>query len=384
MSETKNKKVLYIFDAGDLDSRFLLAQKAKDDGFDVTLVLIGEIKKPIKALDDFSMYHIPAGVRTFRAPALLKIAKKIAEIIKKERPEIIHAVTLKYGFLMGLAAQSQKNTNKIITLAGLGYLFRGENLKAHVIRAFLSPLLKVALKERRTKLIFQNQDDLDLMVQMGYAERNNVHLIKSSGVYLDRFSAPHISENKVEKNNNTIHPVVLMPTRLVHEKGIRVFIEAARILKSKNIDADFQIAGGLTQHNPRAIKREEMIAMTEDGVVEWLGHVDDLSARLSDAAIVVYPSYYGEGVPRVLLEACAAGCPIITTDHAGCRETVDEGVNGLLVPIKDAKATADAIEKLLSDPKLRQSMSAASRKKAQSEFDIHKISEQTLEIYKTA
>ena len=125
-----------------------------------------------------------------------------------------------------------------------------------------------------------------------------------------------------------------------------------------------------------------MEAMTKDGHVEWLGRVEDMPALLSQAAIIVYPSYYGEGIPRVLLEACAAGRPIVTTDHPGCREAVTHDLNGLLVPIKDVNATMMAIEKLLNSRVLRDDMGELSRQRAVNEFDIHLIAQETLKTYK--
>lgn len=373
MSDT-NKKILYLFDAGDWHSRMPVAEKAVQDGYDVTVALIGKPKNSPEKSGVITFKNIETPPGKFRGLSLLKMTNQIRNLVEKERPNIVHAITLKYSFITGIAIFPHKKPNKIYTLAGLGYLFRGENKKADLIRTLLSSLLKFSLKAPGTQLIFQNPDDMNLMIEMGFAKKESSTLIRGSGVPLDKFTATHEIENDT--------PIVLMPTRLVHEKGIHIFVEAARLLKAKNIEAKFQIAGGLTQHNPRAISRPEMLDYTRDGTVEWLGRVEDMPALLNKSALIVYPSYYGEGIPRVLLEACAAGRPIITTDHPGCREAVDHAENGLLVPIKDAQATANAIEILIKDRDLRQRMGQKSRQKAEAEFDINLVVAQTVSLYK--
>ncbi len=363
-----SKKILYFFDASDWHSRMEAAHKAKEKGFDVSIGLINGDKNE----DDYKITPIKKSENSVGVLASLGMVKSMRDLIKKERPDIVHIVTLKYSFMGGLAALGNDKTRKIYTMAGLGYLFRGDDNKSKLLRHALTPFLKFAFKRPDTTLIFQNADDMDLFVKGNFVNKENANLIKGSGVYLDQFN---------NHANEDAPPVILMPTRLVHEKGIHIFVEAARLLKAKGIKAKFQIAGGETNHNPRGISRAEMEDMIHDGAVEWLGRVDDLPARLASAAFVVYPSYYGEGIPRVLLESCAAGKPIITTDHPGCKEAVDHGVNGLLVPVKDAKSTANAIEQLLQDPQKRSEMGNQSRIKAEREFDIHLIANQTVHLY---
>ncbi|MCD8525729.1 MAG: glycosyltransferase [Alphaproteobacteria bacterium] len=173
-----------------------------------------------------------------------------------------------------------------------------------------------------------------------------------------------------------------MATRLLHDKGVAVFIEAARIMTEHGIKARFQIAGGEVTSNPLAISKEQMEAMVEGKPVEWLGKVDDMPALLAECAVFVYPSYYREGIPKVLLEAAASGKPIVTTDHPGCREAVEDGVNGFLVPVRNALKTAEATQKILEDGKLQKAMSKASRNRAEEEFNVAKIVTETLDVYK--
>ena len=353
-----------------------VAHGAQTKGMDVVIGLINGNENAANKAPDFKVVSLQKKGSNTNIIGSLALLKEINRLIKDEDPDIIHAVTLKYGFITALAALPFKKKQKILTLAGLGYLFRSDAKKSAMLRMALTPYLWLTFRRPNTKLIFQNADDLDLLVQKGIAKQEHSILIKGSGVYLDRFTP---TDNVDEKNDV---PIILMPTRLVHEKGVAVFVEAASILKESGINAKFQIVGGETD-NPKAISREEMLEMTKDQATEWLGRVDDIPDRLAGAELIVYPSYYGEGIPRVLLEACAAGRAIVTTDHPGCREAVDHGENGLLVPVKDAHATAEAIKTILSDHDLRKSMGQKSRKKAEEEFDIHAIVDQTVRVYET-
>lgn len=365
-------KILYIFESGDWDSRMAVAHGAREKGFEIVIGLMNGDEETAKRAPEFKIIQLKKSGNRFGILSSLQIIRDVNTLIKQEKPDIIHAVTLKYGFMTGIASIFIKNIRKIYTLAGLGYLFRSDDPKSTVLRFILRPLLTFTLKRPNTTLVFQNADDLDLMINKKYARVEHSILIRGSGVYLDRFTPTH---------NDAETPIVLMPTRLVHEKGVAIFIEAARILKARGINAHFQIAGGETKHNPKAISRAQMLEMVSDGAVEWLGRVSDMPALLAQASLIVYPSYYGEGIPRVLLEACAAGRAIVTTDHAGCREAVEHKVNGLLVPVKNAQATAQAIEHILSHTEERRAMEIQSRKRAEDQFDIHSIVAQTVRIY---
>ena len=365
-------KILYIFDAVDWNSRIPVAIEARKQGKDVIIGLIGDADK----IKDFQGLDIKKLSRPRFKPhsiSPMKLVKEMRKLMKVEQPDILHVVPLKYGFLAGMAAHGLGDFKKIYTLAGLGYLFRSNTKSSAVMRGLIKPMLSYVLRKPCTHLIFQNSDDLKLMVDGNYARQEQCHLILGSGVHIDKFNPDPSTEEEP--------PIVLMPTRLVHEKGVSIFVEAARQLKAKGVNARFQIAGGETD-NPKAISKTEMLEMTKDGAVEWLGRVEDIPALLSRAALVVYPSYYGEGLPRVLLEACAAGKAIITTDHPGCREAVRHGENGLLVPVKDVSSTAQAIGELLSKPEIRHEMGQASRHRAEEEFDINIIAVKTAALYR--
>ncbi len=365
-------KVLYIFDESDWDTRIHTANAAKDMGHDVTIGLLCEDVPSVQT--DFKIHPLPRPKSKFGPFAALALMGELRDAIQVNTPDLVHIVTLKYAFILGLATLFTGGIERVYTLAGLGYLFRGEGIKPVIIRTLLTPLFFLVFNLARPHLIFQNEDDQQIFTYMGLAKVENTTLIRGSGVDTAKFAVhPLPKEAK---------PVVLMPTRLVHNKGVSVFIEAAKIA-AKDVGADFQIAGGETKHNPAAITKEEMEAMLDGSPVTWLGRVDDMPGLLEHSSLIVYPSYYGEGVPRVLLEAAAVGRPIITTDHPGCKEAIIHEKTGLLVPIKDPQATASAIVALLKDRDKCEVMGTEARIYCETEYDVKTVAERTASIYAT-
>jgi glycosyltransferase involved in cell wall biosynthesis len=366
------RKILYVINHMDWfwSHRLPLAKAALQDGWDVQIAAHGASSDERLHDHGFEGLELPH-------KNMLQILYCLHRMMRDQKPELVHAITLKYAFLAGLVARLHPHVKIVHTIAGLGYLFSGEGLKPKLLRILVGPFLKIALKGKNAFVIFQNPDDRDLMIRRGFVDVRHTFLIRGSGVDLQQFS--YVKEPK-----SNPAPVVLMPTRLVHDKGIAVFLEAARIIKKRGIDAKFQIAGGVTSVNPRAISQTQMQNMVSDGAAEWLGRVDDMPALYAGCNLVVYPSYYGEGVAKVLLEAAAIGRAIITTDHPGCREAVDHRRSGLLVPVKDAVAVADAIQDLLQNETRRADMGKNARAKAEAEFDVRMIAQQTIAVYTRA
>lgn len=363
-----SKKLLFVINHIDWfwSHRLPLARGAQDAGWDVGVAVTGAKDDSNLARAAFNGYELPAS-------GAIKIIRAIHKVITCARPSIVHAITLKYAFFAGLAARFDRHVQVVHTLAGLGYLFSGEGLRPQILRALVGPFLKLALKHKRAYLIFQNPDDMALMIRYGFATAERSTLIRGSGVDLEEFPLTPLPQSPC--------PIVLMPTRLVHEKGIAVFIEAAKILKARGLNARFQIAGGLCLNNPSAISEREMQAMLAGSDVEWLGKITDMPRLYQGASLICYPSYYGEGVPKVLLEAAATGRAIVTTDHPGCREAVEHDQTGMLVPVKDALSCADAVQSLLQDPERLIAMSRASHDLAARDFAVESVVERTLKIY---
>ena len=356
--------------------RLPLALAARDLGWDVVVAAPGA--KADTQLKSYKLRGAEVGSTGRRHPLLsfIRTILQIRRLLKKERPSIVHVVTLKSALPAALAARDFAETTVIVTIAGLGYLFCSRDIKAKVARQILRPLLAYAFKRKNVWIIFQNQSDRSALANSGALLPQQSIVIGGSGVSLRDF--PYIPEPALSP------PVVLMACRMVRDKGIAVYIEAARLANTACRCAHFLLAGGIDDGNPSALTVAEVRSLVADGSVEWCGHVSDIARLYGRCAIFVYPSYYGEGVPKVLLEAAAIGRPIVTTDHPGCRDVVTHMVNGLLVPIKDAKALADAVSGLLADGELRAAMGKRSRERAVEEFDVRLIVAKTVAFYEHA
>ncbi|MCB1592101.1 MAG: glycosyltransferase family 4 protein [Alphaproteobacteria bacterium] len=366
------QSILYVINHPDWfwSHRLPLAAGARDAGYRVLVAMPGGAGDEKLSEHGFTGLDLP---EVAGAGGVFKTVFALRRLIAQHRPGIVHAITLKYAFMTGLAARLT-GVQVVHTVAGLGYLFSAEGIKPKILRTLIGPFLKLALNGKSIRVIFQNPDDLDLLVKRGFVRRERTALIRGSGV------DTHVFKPR-EHAGEADPPVVLMPTRLVRDKGVAVFVEAARILKAEGMRARFQIAGGLSAGNPLAMTEAEMKALCADGAVEWLGPIKDMPGLFSTVCLVAYPSYYREGVPKVLLEAAAMGKAIVTTDHPGCREAVSHGVNGLLFPVRDAKACADSIRTLLDDPARRAAMGRAGRDLALREFDVKHVVAETLKVY---
>jgi len=356
--------------------RLPIALEAQTQGWDVHVCAHGALEDDKLSKMGFTGYELPDAKGKFSVFANLHIVYAVWRTIRDNDPDIVHAMTLKYGFFTGLACRFMKAVPQVHTIAGLGYLFSGDDLKSKVLKLLVGPFLRFSLRQKQSFISFQNPDDMRLLIDHGYVEEERSILIRGSGVDLDFYD--YHPEPSSEK------PLVILPTRLIHEKGVSVFIEACKILHERGIEADYQIAGGGAPYNPREISAEQMQAMLDGSPVKWLGHVDDMPALYAAANLIVYPSYYGEGVPKVLLEAAATGRAIITTDNTGCREAVEDGKTGILIPIKDAEATANAMATLIQDATLRSKMGKAAREFAKDHYDVKSVVARTLKIYDRA
>ena len=356
--------------------RLPLARAAQDAGWRVKVAVHGAEQDPKLRAEGFEGINLPPWRADLFLPLrVITIILALAHLFKRERPDLVHAITLKYSFMSGLAARLHGGQRMVCTIAGRGYLF-SKTILAGFLRVLCGPLMVLAFRHPRTHLIFQNPDDRAALIAAGCADPTRTHLILGSGVDVGRFTPAPEPQNTP--------PMVVMATRLVREKGVGVFIEAARLLKQRGFSVRCVLAGGLSPSNPSGLNAHDMEALNQDHVIEWRGHVENIAALYAQSNLVLYPSYYNEGIPKVLLEAAACGRAIITTDHPGCREVVAHGENGLLVPIRDPQATADAIQDLLADPARRTVMGSAGRARALTLFDAKEINRQTLDVYTQA
>jgi glycosyltransferase involved in cell wall biosynthesis len=299
----------------------------------------------------------------------------LASIYQREQPQIVHHFTIKPNFYGSIAALLARRDKVINTFTGLGFLF-SEHPLAIGLRSSVLPLAKLAFRASKGWSVFQNRQDLETCLRLRLVLPERVVVIDGSGIDTRKFHPNHDSPP-----DNHEHPtVVLMAARLLWDKGVREFVEAARVLKARGLQVEFWLAGKPDNGNPMCVPEDFLKEWREEGLINWLGHRDDMPNLLQQVDIAVLPSYH-EGVPRFLLEAAACGLPLVATDIEGCRVVVREGVNGFLVPPRNPTALANALERLLQDPSLRRRMGQASRHIAEVEFDERKVLAKWLALY---
>lgn len=294
--------------------------------------------------------------------------------IKRCQPDIIHAITIRYAFYAGLVTRIIRYKPVTFTVAGLGSLYTAPGFKMKLLRTIILPLLRFAFGGKEKFIIFQNPDDQHAMVSTNIVKVENTTVIRGSGVDITEFSYTPYQEAEEA-------PIILFTSRLLKEKGIEDFIEAARILKLEGVQARFQVAGDVYADNARSMTRSAMQEAHDTQVIEWLGQVSDMPDLLRRSMMVVLPSYYGEGVPKVLLEAAAIGRPIITCDAPGCREAVEHDVNGVLVAPQNAMDLAQEIKTLIQDSERRSRYGAAGRKRVEKDFHADFVVQKTMDVY---
>ena len=297
-------------------------------------------------------------------------------ICRKHTPDLIHHVALK-PVLIGSVVQfavrllTGKKSQVVNALTGLGYTFSSNDLKARFVNLLLRPVLKRVLNNRYSHVILQNEDDLQLLTSKSLLDKERVSLIRGSGVDISLFLPV------AEPDGET---TVILAARMLRDKGVYEFVEAARILKQQQVTVRMVLAGGLDDANPSAISAQQLEAWQSEGVIEWWGKQADMPAVFSQAHIVCLPSYR-EGLPKALLEAAACARPLVATDVPGCREIVQDGFNGYLVPARSAESLADAINKLVQDPAARKTMGSKGRQLVEQHFSSDIIIKQTLDLY---
>jgi glycosyltransferase involved in cell wall biosynthesis len=259
----------------------------------------------------------------------------------------------------------------INVFAGLGYTYTSDEFRARLLRLFLKFGLSAACRSAGSIAVFQNDEDQAELVRDHIVRQSQTRIIRGTGVDTDRFRPT--SEESPE-------PIILLPCRMLWDKGVGDFIESARLVGRMKSRARFVLVGRCDEDNPASIQSEQLHQWQEEGVIEWWGHRSDMPAVFGNAAVVVLPSYR-EGLPVSLLEAGACGKPIIATDVPGCREVVRHRVNGLLIPPRNAIALADAIVLLLENPELRHELGRRGREIVVKEFSSTIVVRQTLALY---
>lgn len=299
----------------------------------------------------------------------------VKRFLTDNQVDLIHGFTIKCAVYGGLAGRLAGTKAKVSSVAGLGFIFISQSFKARLLRPVVRRLLNMALGGEGSKLILQNADDVDLFTQSQIVEKSHIVLIRGSGVDCEKFT-PSLKLSSTNELN------VVLPARMLYDKGVEEFVIAARLLKPKYPSVRFCLAGAPDSGNPASVEPQTLESWQKEGAVDVLGHVDDVVTLFQNSHITVLPSYR-EGLPKGLIEAAACESALITTDVPGCREVVDDRENGLLVPARNASALATAIEELLVNRNLRDKLAGAARQKAIAEFEQSIVLSKTLAVYRS-
>jgi glycosyltransferase involved in cell wall biosynthesis len=328
--------------------------------------------------EGFRWISLPMNRRSLNPLHEIRLLRHIRNIYKEERPCAVHNFTVKSVIHGGLAAQAAGIANRINTVPGLGYVFSSQAVLACVLRPILKLLLRFSLRGDSSRLILQHPDDRQLFLANRLIKPERIQLIKGgagSGVDTAHFSATAKKDRKKFR--------VLMASRLLWEKGVGIYAKVAELLAHRSEKVEFLLAGAPDAGNPGSLTNTEVKEIEQAGYVTVLGHITDMRELMSDVDLFVLPSHYREGVPQVLMEAASMSLPLIATDAPGCREIVADGINGFLIPVKNATALAEKIEHLLDHPELCVRFGKAGRKKVLDEFDQQIVLRQTAEVYRS-
>lgn len=296
---------------------------------------------------------------------------EIQRIYRQEKPQIVHHFTVKPVLYGTLAARRLNIPAVINSITGLGYVFLSQENRARILRIFVKAAYRMAFKHPNHAAIFENEADRQVFIRLGLLPAEHTHLIEGVGVDAERYTP--VSEPPGI-------PLVVLPSRMLWDKGVGTLVEAARLLHPR-LHVRFALVGEPDPGNPANIDETRLRTWADEGLVEWWGWQVDMPGVYARSALVTLPSL-GEGVPTALLEAAACGRAIVATDVPGCREVVKHGLNGLLVPPKDAPALAEALYQLLTDPDMRGRMGAAGRQLILEKFTTTRVNPATFDVYR--
>lgn len=357
-----------------LSHRLPIGVAAKNTGYDVTVVcedtgVSGKIRE--------------AGLKTVNMPINkagtdlkdeIKTFFFLYKLFKREKPDIVHLVGLKTMLWGSLACRLAGVKAMVSAVCGLGVLFDEEHAHSFMTRSILK-VLRVTHKKKRLAVIFQNNDDKAIFMHAKIVKEEQCAFTNGSGINLQNYDyTPEPFDGLIK---------IIFTARMVENKGTMILIDAAKKLEAEyKGKVQFLLCGGLDT-NPNGITREMLENRCDGEYIQWLGHCKNVLELLKQSHIMAFPSWYREGLPKSIIEAEAIGRPIVTTDSVGCRDTVINGENGIIIPTKDAGALAAALKKLIDDPKLRQSMGRNAREFAVRKFDIKDVVKVHLEVYQS-
>lgn len=368
------KKILYVVNAPEffISHRLALALAVKGEGYEVHVATAPGVE--ISEIEAHGLIHHSIGfARSGQNPLVeLKTLAQLVALFRRIAPDLVHLVTIKPVIYGGLAARLTGVRSVVAAVSGLGTAFLADSGLGKLRRSLITRLYSSAFKQERLAVIFQNPDDRDSLLGYRVIQAKDARLIRGSGVKLECY--PFVPEPKSV-------PVVVMASRLLRDKGVFEFVSAARILRDRGVEVEMRLIGSTDPGNLTSVDEKQLEQWRDDGAVRLMGYRNDIAEQYAAANIVCLPSYR-EGLPKSLVEAAACGRAVVTTDVPGCRDAITPGETGMTVPVKDPLALAEAVQKLVEDPDLRERMGLAGRALAEKEFSIEKIIDQHLQIYR--
>lgn len=353
--------------------RLPLARAARTEGMEVHVATPAGAAVARIVEEGFVHHEVPLHRWSENPVRDVPTVKRIYAIVRQVRPRIVHNVTIKPLLYGTLVARAFPDIGIVNAIPGLGTVFVRRGVSAAARRRLVLRLYRLLFRDSRVRVILQNREDFRILRAAGVIEDRQASLIRGSGVDLQEYRFTPLPQGM---------PIVMLAARMLWEKGVREFVDAARALLARGVSARFVLVGDSEPGNPSAVPRAQLEAWASERIVEWWGRRADMPSVLAQASLVCLPSTYGEGVPKVLLEAAACGRPLIATDTAGCREAVRHGINGLLVAPADARGLAGAIREILGERRRAEAMGRRSRQIAELEFGVQVVVDKTLGVYR--
>ncbi len=356
-----------------LSHRLSLALALKRAGAEVTVMTADERGQTARiTAAGFRHVLLPLARRSRHPVHEIRTVVALWQTYRALRPDIVHHITIKPVIYGSIVARVLRVPAILNTVPGLGFMFSGQGWRARARRTLATTLYRLALGGPRVRVIVQNDDDRRLFIEQGVVAPERVRVIRGSGVDPDRY---------VVLPEPSPPAIVLFASRLLWDKGLGDFVDAARRLRRAGTDARFVIVGTPDVENPQHVPEATVRAWVDEGVVEWWGHRDDMPQVLAQVHVVVLPTRYPEGVPKILIEAASCGRAIVTSDAPGCRDLVVHEQTGLLVPVGDAGALSAAVSRLLGSAELRARYGTAARARVEAHFSEARVLDETLEEY---
>jgi glycosyltransferase involved in cell wall biosynthesis len=363
-----------------LTHRLPVMQAIRDAGYEVHVAAPAEadalekmvVANAAETIRSLGFHYHPISIKrgSIGLAGELRVVSQLYRIYKRLKPDLVYHATIKPVLYGGILARMTGVPAVISAVTGLGYVFLANGFQATLLRVGVKTAYRLALGHPNMRVLFQNTDDCAAFIKQGLVKSETTAVIKGSGVDMQKFTATQEPDDM---------PIVVLPSRMLWDKGVGEFVEAAAILKRAGVSARFVLVGDTDPDNPTGILREQLQEWHDRGVIEWWGWRENMPEIFRTTHIVCLPSYR-EGIPKALIEAAASGRPIVTADVPGCREIVYEGENGFLVPVRDSHLLAAALRRLVENTNMRRQMGQRSREIAEVEFSVETIVAQTLAI----